>query len=183
MEGIDIKLIKSVLTMKDVCAEYGIYVERNGKAICPFHSDHRPSMQVYPGDGGFHCFVCGANGSVIDFVKEYEKISFSEAVQRSAEIAHLIKPGESVKKEDKQKRNADLDLERQKAQEAQKEYIRLTTKMNTVLRPMAEKLEGLTMDDEITDDIERFMDEYAETEAKIDEIDEKLRDYRERGML
>ena len=182
MEGIDIKLIKSALTMEDVCSEYGIRVERNKKALCPFHSDHRPSMQVYPNDGGFHCFVCGAHGSVIDFIKDYEKISFAEAVQRGAEIAHLVKPGESVKKIDRTKKS-ELNLERKKAQETQEEYIRLTTRMNTVLRPMAEKLEGFTMEEEITDDIERFIDEFAETEAKIDEIDERLRDYRERGIL
>lgn len=180
MMRIDLNEIKQQLPMRDVCGHYNINVGRNGKAICPFHSDHRPSMQVYPGDGGFHCFVCGANGSVIDFIQRMENVSFGEAVHIAAQMAGIE---EKIPKQERAAKSNSLNLERQKAQEAQKEYIRLTTKMNTILRPMAEKLEGFTMDDEITDDIERFMDEYAETEARIDEIDEKLREYRERGMV
>ena len=177
---IDLNKIKQDLPMRDVCGQYHINVGRNGKALCPFHSDHRPSMQVYPNDGGFHCFVCGANGSVIDFIQRMENVSFGEAVHIAAVMSGIT---DDSPKHGKTVQSNALNLERQKAQEAQEEYIRLTTRMNTVLRPMAEKLEGFTMEDEITDDIERFIDEYAETEAKIDEIDERLRDYRERGIL
>jgi len=180
MTRIDLNEIKQKLTMENVCGHYNIQVGRNGKAICPFHNDHKPSMQVYPDDGGFHCFTCKISGSVIDFIQRMENVSFGEAVHIAAELAGIE---EKIPKRERAAQSNALNLERQKAQEAQKEYIRLTTRMNTVLRPMAEKLEGFTMEDEITDDIERFMDEFAETEAKIDAIDEQLRDYRERGML
>ncbi len=43
---------------------YGIRVNRNGMACCPFHDDRHPSMKV---DKRFHCFGCQADGDVIDF--------------------------------------------------------------------------------------------------------------------
>ena len=43
---------------------YGIRVNRNGMACCPFHDDKHPSMKV---DKRFHCFGCQADGDVIDF--------------------------------------------------------------------------------------------------------------------
>ena len=42
---------------------YGIRVNRNGMACCPFHDDKHPSMKV---DKRFHCFGCQADGDVID---------------------------------------------------------------------------------------------------------------------
>lgn len=44
---------------------YGIRVNRNGMACCPFHDDRHPSMKV---DKRFHCFGCQADGDVIDLV-------------------------------------------------------------------------------------------------------------------
>jgi hypothetical protein len=38
-----------------------------GKVPCPFHEDRTPSLHCYPDDGGWHCFGCGAGGSIIDF--------------------------------------------------------------------------------------------------------------------
>ncbi len=59
---------------------------RKPRTRCPFHDDHRPSLQVYPKVGSsdreqFHCFVCGAHGDVFDLVKELRKLDFWEAVQ------------------------------------------------------------------------------------------------------
>lgn len=176
---IDLTEIKKNLPMRDVCAHYHINVGRNGKAICPFHSDHHPSMQVYPHDGGFHCFVCGANGSVIDFIQRMENISFGDAIEIAAGMAGISEP---VLKKWK-KSSSSVNVDKQEALKAQKEYIRLTTRMNTVLRPMAEKLGKLTMEDDITKEIEDFMNEYAETESEIDAINEKLNEYCKRGIL
>ncbi len=40
--------------------------DRAGKALCPFHDDSRPSLQLYP-DGSFYCFGCGRGGTIFDF--------------------------------------------------------------------------------------------------------------------
>lgn len=60
---------------------------KNYAAVCPFHDDHDPSMSISVDKQIYKCFVCGAGGNVFNFVKEYEKISFSEAVIR---VAHGI---------------------------------------------------------------------------------------------
>jgi hypothetical protein len=46
----------------------GLTPNREGKVLCPFHSDSHPSLQLYP-DGGFYCFGsgCKAGGSIFDF--------------------------------------------------------------------------------------------------------------------
>lgn len=62
------------------------YVPLTGKGknyfgICPFHDDHNPSMSVSNEKGVYKCFVCGNAGNVFNFIMEYEKVSFAEAVK------------------------------------------------------------------------------------------------------
>lgn len=53
---------------------------RAGFAKCPFHNDHKPSM--YLKNNFYHCFVCEANGDVIDFLMKTANISFRDAVDK-----------------------------------------------------------------------------------------------------
>jgi DNA primase len=60
------------------------------KGLCPFHDDHRPSMQVDSKWQNFRCWTCGKFGDVFNFIQEYEKVSFLEAraiLARRANIA------------------------------------------------------------------------------------------------
>lgn len=57
--------VKREVTTLDAAQAYGIEVRRNGMACCPFHDDRHPSMKV---DERYHCFACGEDGDVIDFV-------------------------------------------------------------------------------------------------------------------
>jgi DNA polymerase I-like protein with 3'-5' exonuclease and polymerase domains len=45
-----------------------------GKILCPFHDDHTPSLHIYPGgdDPHYHCFTCGAHGSLDDLEVDWE---------------------------------------------------------------------------------------------------------------
>ena len=74
--------IKNRLTAADVLPFYGIQINKQGFANCPFHHEKTNSMKVYSGKGGYHCFGCGANGDIITFVEEYFQISFKEAVKK-----------------------------------------------------------------------------------------------------
>lgn len=49
--------------------------------ICPFHDDTHPSLVIYPAGKGYHCFVCTAHGSTIDFVMKTMEMKFVEAVK------------------------------------------------------------------------------------------------------
>ncbi len=55
------------------------------KALCPFHDEKTPSFNVNPHKQIFKCFGCAKGGNAISFVKEYENISFYEAVRTLSE--------------------------------------------------------------------------------------------------
>ena len=57
---------------------------REFKACCPFHDEKTPSFTVSPGKGFYHCFGCGAHGTAIGFLMEYEHMSFVEAIESLA---------------------------------------------------------------------------------------------------
>jgi DNA primase len=61
----------------------------NFVALCPFHKEKTPSFHVNPQRQIFHCFGCHKGGDVFTFIKEYENISFLEAVRRLAERARI----------------------------------------------------------------------------------------------
>lgn len=74
--------IKALLTMDQVARHYGFTPSRAGYICCPFHKEKTPSLKLYRGSGGFHCFGCGAHGSVIDFVMKLFDITFQQAIIR-----------------------------------------------------------------------------------------------------
>ena len=57
------------------------------KALCPWHDDHNPSLEVNPERQSFKCWVCGVGGDVFDFVMNIERVEFPEALRMLAERA------------------------------------------------------------------------------------------------
>ncbi len=57
---------------------------REFKACCPFHDEKSPSFTVSPGKGFYHCFGCGAHGTAIGFLMEFDHMSFVEAIESLA---------------------------------------------------------------------------------------------------
>ena len=74
--------VKQAVTMPNVAQFYGFSPNRAGFICCPFHGEKTPSMKLYNGSGGFHCFGCGVGGSVIDFAMRLFDINFRQAVLR-----------------------------------------------------------------------------------------------------
>lgn len=84
----EINRIKNSVNIVDVVSSY-VSLKPEGKnffGVCPFHDDTNPSMSVSPEKQIYRCFSCGASGSVINFVMDFENISFIEAVLKIAEI-------------------------------------------------------------------------------------------------
>ena len=78
---------------------------------CPFHTgDHTASLKLYDGEGGFHCFGCGAHGSVIDFVMRLFDLNFRQAVLRINADFHL---GLTSGKPDRMERSKVLEARRE----------------------------------------------------------------------
>ena len=58
---------------------------REFKACCPFHDEKTPSFTVSPSKGFYHCFGCGAHGTAIGFLMEFDHMSFVEAIESLAQ--------------------------------------------------------------------------------------------------
>lgn len=73
---------KVAVPIKQAAEHYGLKVNRNGMACCPFHNDRHPSMKL--NEDYFFCFGCGAKGDVIDFVAKLFDLSSYGAAQKLA---------------------------------------------------------------------------------------------------
>ena len=108
----ELNKIRNSVNIVDVVRNY-VNLEKKGKnyfGICPFHDDHTPSMSVSEEKQIFTCFVCGVSGNVFSFVKNYENITFMEAVNKVAGISgiSLSQNINVVKRYDKEYKAYDL---------------------------------------------------------------------------
>jgi len=78
----------------------------NLEGLCPFHPDSKPSLKVNDAKGMFKCFVCGAGGDAITFVKDFTKVEFVDALKDIA--GKLGLPFEEYQKE--KKKNPRLEM-------------------------------------------------------------------------
>jgi DNA primase len=69
---------------------------REFKACCPFHDERTPSFTVSQVKQFYHCFGCGANGTAISFLMDYEHMEFVEAIEELARRAGLEIPKETT---------------------------------------------------------------------------------------
>ena len=74
--------VKPNISTRQAAEMYGIKVNRNGMAVCPFHNDKNPSMKV---DKRFHCFACQADGDAVDFVSRLFGLPCKEAAMKLAD--------------------------------------------------------------------------------------------------
>jgi DNA primase len=81
------KQIKAANDVLDVVSSYIPIVSagREHKAVCPFHNDTRPSLQISRQYQNFRCWSCDAKGDVFDFVMRMEKVEFGEALRMLAD--------------------------------------------------------------------------------------------------
>ena len=75
------EIVKLNITTRQAAETYGFQPNRSSMICCPFHADRNPSMKV---DFRFHCFGCGADGDVIDFVAKLFQLSLRQAVEKLA---------------------------------------------------------------------------------------------------
>ena len=81
----------------------------NFVACCPFHQEKSPSFSVSPSKQFYHCFGCGAHGSAITFLIEFEGLTFVEAVHQIASSLCLTVPNEHIADPKKIKENFGLE--------------------------------------------------------------------------
>ncbi|MDH3978003.1 MAG: DNA primase [Gammaproteobacteria bacterium] len=88
-----VEVIGSRVQLKKAGREY--------KSPCPFHNEKTPSFTVSPGKGFYHCFGCGAHGTALGFLMDYERLEFPEAIE---ELAHMM--GLTVPRDEQAERQA-----------------------------------------------------------------------------
>ena len=75
------KQVKAAVPAIQAARDHGMRVSRSGMALCPFHDDHHPSLQL--GDR-YYCHACGASGDVIDLTAKLLGISNYSAATKLA---------------------------------------------------------------------------------------------------
>ena len=101
--------IDDLLARTDIVEVVGSHVplKRQGKeyaARCPFHDERSASFTVSPTKQFYHCFGCGAHGTAISFLMNYDRLEFLDAVDELAKRVGMEIP------RDTQQRNADPDI-------------------------------------------------------------------------
>ena len=101
--------IDDLLARTDIVEVVGsrVPLKRQGKefsARCPFHDERSPSFTVSPVKQFYHCFGCGAHGTAISFVMQYDRLEFLDAVDELAKRVGMEVP------KDTQQRTADPQL-------------------------------------------------------------------------
>ncbi len=81
-----IQEIKQRLTIQTTLQHYGLQPDRNGMLKCPFHNDNTPSLKIYKDTHTFHCFGCGANGDVIEFIQQKDNCNKHAAIVKAKEL-------------------------------------------------------------------------------------------------
>ena len=97
--------IDQVLDQTDIVDVVGRRVQLNKKGsnywgVCPFHDDHKPSMAVNQDKQFYYCFVCQASGNSINFLRDYENLDFTDAVETLASSLGLEIPYEKTEFQD-----------------------------------------------------------------------------------
>ena len=87
MARIPQEIINRINDTADIVEIVSKYVDlkkrgRNFFGLCPFHNEKTPSFSVAPDKGIYHCFGCGNGGNAVNFIMEYEKIGFVDAIQQ-----------------------------------------------------------------------------------------------------
>lgn len=87
----DKERVRQAIDIVDLVGSY-LQLRREGrgyKAICPWHDDTRPSLQVNPERQSFKCWVCDIGGDIFSFVMKMENIDFPEALAMLADRAGI----------------------------------------------------------------------------------------------
>ena len=117
------EVIEEVRQANEIVSVISSYVrlKRQGAnyfGLCPFHSERSPSFSVSPSKQIYYCFGCGAGGSVITFIMQYENYSFPEAVKYLADRAGIALPEEEEtagEREEKSKKAALYEINKEAA--------------------------------------------------------------------
>ncbi len=95
-QWMDFPLIRFQANFVTVLASYGITLSRQQgqvTVLCPFHSDHTPSLSINLDNNMFHCFACQASGDILDFVARIENVRLIQAAELVVKVCGVVMDG------------------------------------------------------------------------------------------
>lgn len=153
--------IKKKLDIVEVINKY-VPLKKRGRhyvACCPFHQEKTPSFVVSPELQIYKCFGCGKAGDVFNFVEEYNRIDFREALEDLAKMAgvKLIQSGKMTQEESKKKMLYEIN------RETAKFYHYILTK-HPLGKEALKYVQGRNLKEEI---INKFMIGFAPKDSRL----------------
>lgn len=164
--------IKRAVTMPELLARYGLSDGTKERIPCPIHQGKDKNFAVK--DRHYKCYVCGAEGSVIDFVMQYFGTDYKGAINRLNDDFHLGLPlGKAMDSDaarkalrEAEKRRREQERKRRAIEEAEQRYyaaLDVWVYLDTMRRENAPT--GIT---------EPFRAEYAYALKNLDAADHEL---------
>ncbi len=127
-----VELIDSRVPLKKAGREY--------QACCPFHNEKTPSFTVSPSKQFYHCFGCGAHGTAIGFLMEYDHMDFVEAIEELAKSVGVEVPREGGQHQpQRDKRAPDLYELMQRAANFYQQQLRVHKEANKAVEYLKER--------------------------------------------
>ncbi len=83
--------------------------------LCPFHNEKTPSFTVYPENGSYYCFGCGAGGDVVTFIRQIENLDYLDAVKLLAERVGMSLPEDGYNDYNEKLKTAVYEINRETA--------------------------------------------------------------------
>lgn len=176
----DYQEIKQRVGMRQAAEFYGYSVDRQGRCLCPFHNDKKPSMKIYPNDKGYYCFSCGSGGDVITFVSRLYGINNEGAARKLIEDFSLPIKTEGLSY--REKRERDLRIrERKRREQFRKEAYTVLEVYRRLLceairdsqgRHFAEAAQELTIVEYRLDCLRNYLEDYFNDEKAVRKIGE-----------
>ncbi|MFT4906037.1 MAG: DNA primase [Oleispira sp.] len=97
---------------------------KNYSACCPFHNEKTPSFTVSPDKQFYYCFGCGATGSALKFVMEFDGLEFPDAVEKLAGDLNIEVPREGSSQQNREPQYRELHALTQKAADFFEQQLR-----------------------------------------------------------
>ena len=93
-----VNLINLKVKLSDFIGQFINLTEKGNSFVgkCPFHNENTPSFTVSPDKQFYYCFGCGASGTALRFVMEFDGLSFPDAVEKLADQMNMAVPREAA---------------------------------------------------------------------------------------
>ncbi|HHW4678689.1 MAG TPA: DNA primase [Xylella sp.] len=131
--------IDELLARTDIIEVVGsrLPLKRHGKeyaSCCPFHDERTPSFYVSPAKQFYHCFGCGAHGTAISFLMNYDRLEFLDAVDELAKRAGMEIPHDTQHNQAKQDDSRALYAALEATTHFFQKHLESTPKVQTYLK-------------------------------------------------